>query len=176
MSLTVVFRETALRGLARLRSEDKELFTGARHAIARLPDQSRPENAVAWGATAVYRLHSGNIRILYEVDEDAAIIYIINVAAISWSHVAGPPCLPPGAGIHVRAVVGRPPGRRTGSTGRPLRACPRGPREQLAGARGRGWLADDGGPEAGRGEGIGPGRAAGPAPELLIDCAGQDSR
>jgi hypothetical protein len=26
MSLTVVFRETALRGLARIRSEDKDLF------------------------------------------------------------------------------------------------------------------------------------------------------
>jgi mRNA-degrading endonuclease RelE of RelBE toxin-antitoxin system len=107
MSLTVVFRETALRGLARLRSEDKELFTGARHAIARLPDQSRPENAVAWGATAVYRLHSGNIRILYEVDEDAAIIYIINVAAISWSHVAGPALL---------AARGRDPRARSGGT------------------------------------------------------------
>ncbi|HEX5290066.1 MAG TPA: type II toxin-antitoxin system RelE/ParE family toxin [Streptosporangiaceae bacterium] len=83
MSLTVVFRETALRGLARLRSEDKELFTGARHAIALLPDQPRPDNAVAWGTTGVYRMHSGSIRILYEVDEAAAIIYIINVAVIS---------------------------------------------------------------------------------------------
>ena len=34
MSLTVVFRETALRGLARLRSEDKDLFTRTRHAVA----------------------------------------------------------------------------------------------------------------------------------------------
>jgi mRNA-degrading endonuclease RelE of RelBE toxin-antitoxin system len=82
MSLTVVFRETALRGLARLRSEDKNLFTRTRHAIARLADQPCPEDAVAWGATGVYRLHSGSIRILYEVDEDAAIIYIINVAVI----------------------------------------------------------------------------------------------
>jgi hypothetical protein len=29
MSLTVVFRETALRNLARIRSEDKDLFTHA---------------------------------------------------------------------------------------------------------------------------------------------------
>jgi mRNA-degrading endonuclease RelE of RelBE toxin-antitoxin system len=83
MSLTVVFRETALRGLARIRSEDTDLFTLTRHAIARLTDQPCPQNAVAWGATGVYRLHSGSIRILYEVDEDAATIYIINVAVVS---------------------------------------------------------------------------------------------
>jgi hypothetical protein len=29
MSLTVVFRETALRGLARIRSDDKDLFPHA---------------------------------------------------------------------------------------------------------------------------------------------------
>jgi mRNA-degrading endonuclease RelE of RelBE toxin-antitoxin system len=83
MSLTVVFRETALRGLARLRREDKDLFTRTRHAIAQLAYQPRPQNAVAWGATGVYRLHSDSVRILYEVDEEAATIHIINVAAIS---------------------------------------------------------------------------------------------
>jgi mRNA-degrading endonuclease RelE of RelBE toxin-antitoxin system len=82
MSLTVVFRETALRGLARLRSEDKDLFTRTRHAIARLADQPYPENAVAWGASGIYRLRSGSIRILYEVDEDAGVISVINVAVI----------------------------------------------------------------------------------------------
>jgi mRNA-degrading endonuclease RelE of RelBE toxin-antitoxin system len=83
MSLTVVVRESALHGLARIRSEDKDLFARARHAIARLADQPCSQNAVAWGTTGVYRLHSGSIRILYEVDEDAATIYIINVAVIS---------------------------------------------------------------------------------------------
>lgn len=39
MSLSIVFRETALRGLARLRSEDKELFALTRHAIAQLSYQ-----------------------------------------------------------------------------------------------------------------------------------------
>jgi hypothetical protein len=58
MSLTVVFRETALRGLARMRSDDKDLFTRTREAITRLADQSRPKNAVAWGATGIYRLHA----------------------------------------------------------------------------------------------------------------------
>ena len=56
--LTVVFRETALRNLARIRSEDKELFAQTRRAISALADQPYPQNAVAWGATGVYRLRA----------------------------------------------------------------------------------------------------------------------
>jgi mRNA-degrading endonuclease RelE of RelBE toxin-antitoxin system len=83
VSLTVVFRETALRNLARIRSEDKELFGQTRQAVALLADQPCPEDAVAWGVTGVYRLHAGNIRILYEVDDEAAAVYIINIGVIS---------------------------------------------------------------------------------------------
>ncbi len=82
MSLTVVFRETALRNLARIRSEDKDLFARTRRAVSLLADQPRPVNAVAWGATGVYRLHAGDIRVLYEVDDDAATVYIINIGII----------------------------------------------------------------------------------------------
>jgi mRNA-degrading endonuclease RelE of RelBE toxin-antitoxin system len=82
MSLTVVFRETALYNLARIRSEDKDLFGRTRHAIALLADQPCPENAVAGGATSVYRLHLGGIRILYEVDDEAATVYIISIGVI----------------------------------------------------------------------------------------------
>ncbi len=60
MSLTVIFRETALRNLARIRGEDKDLFTRTRRAISALADQPYPESAVAWvppgcttGTTAV---------------------------------------------------------------------------------------------------------------------------
>jgi|SRR5580704_18910913 mRNA-degrading endonuclease RelE of RelBE toxin-antitoxin system len=74
MSLTVVFRRTALRNLARIRGEDKDLFGQTRRAIALLADQPYPKNAVAWGATGVYRLHSGGIRVLYEVDDEAAAV------------------------------------------------------------------------------------------------------
>lgn len=83
MSLTVVFRETALRGLARIRSDDKDLFTRTRMFITHLADQPRPENAVAWGDTGIYRLHADGIRVLYEVDDETATIYIINVASIA---------------------------------------------------------------------------------------------
>jgi mRNA interferase RelE/StbE len=74
VSLTVVFRETALRNLARIRNKDKGVFARTRPAITLLADQPYPEGAVAWGATGVYRLHSGDIRVLYEVDEEAAAV------------------------------------------------------------------------------------------------------
>ena len=84
MTLTVVFRETALRNLARIRSEDKDLFVRTRRAIALLADQPYPEGVVAWGAwTGIYRLHASDIRVLYEVDDAAATVYIINIGVIS---------------------------------------------------------------------------------------------
>ena len=83
MSLTVVFRETALRNLARIRGEDKDLFVRTRRTIAMLADQPYPEGAVAWGATGVYRLHVGDIRILYEVDDETATVYIINIGVMA---------------------------------------------------------------------------------------------
>lgn len=83
MSLTVVFRETALRNLAPIRSEDKDLFVRTRRAVAVLADEPYPEGTVAWGATGVYRLHAGDIRVLYEVDDEAATVYIINIGVIS---------------------------------------------------------------------------------------------
>jgi mRNA-degrading endonuclease RelE of RelBE toxin-antitoxin system len=81
MILTVVFRETALRGLARIRSDNKDLFTRTRQANTRLADQPRPDNAAARDATGICRLHAAGIRVLYEVDEEAATISVINVAS-----------------------------------------------------------------------------------------------
>ena len=83
MSLTVVFRETAMRNLARMRSEDKDLFDRTRRAVASLADQPHPVSAVAWGDTGIYRLHAGGIRVLYEVDDTAATVYIINIGIIA---------------------------------------------------------------------------------------------
>jgi mRNA-degrading endonuclease RelE of RelBE toxin-antitoxin system len=83
VSLTVVFRETALRNLARLRSEDKDAFTQVRTAIAALADDPRPGGVVAWGTAGTYRLHAGTTRILYEVDDQAAAAYVINIGIIS---------------------------------------------------------------------------------------------
>jgi mRNA-degrading endonuclease RelE of RelBE toxin-antitoxin system len=83
VSLTVVFRETALRNLARMRSEDKDLFVRTRRAVALLADEPYPAGAVACGATGIYRLHAGDIRILYEVDDDAATVYVINIGVVS---------------------------------------------------------------------------------------------
>ena len=80
MSLTVIGQETALRALARIRAEDKDAFASIRRALTALAEQPHPDQAVAWGGSGIYRLHLPGIRIVYEVDEDAAIIYVINVA------------------------------------------------------------------------------------------------
>jgi mRNA-degrading endonuclease RelE of RelBE toxin-antitoxin system len=82
MSLTVV-QETALRALARIRSEDVAAFTAIRKALAQLADQPRPDQAVAWGGSGIYRLHLPGSRILYEVDDDACTVYVINLALTS---------------------------------------------------------------------------------------------
>jgi mRNA-degrading endonuclease RelE of RelBE toxin-antitoxin system len=80
MSLTVVVQETALRALARIRAEDKEAVASVKRALAALAEQPHPREAVAWGGNGIYRLHLPGIRILYQVDEDAATVYVINVA------------------------------------------------------------------------------------------------
>ena len=80
MSLAVVVQETAVRALARIRAEDKEAFASIRRALTALAEQPHPPQAVAWGGSGIYRLHLPGIRILYEVDESAATIYVINAA------------------------------------------------------------------------------------------------
>ena len=80
MSFAVVVQETAVRALARIRAEDKEAFASIRRALTALAEQPHPPQAVAWGGSGIYRLHLAGIRILYEVDEGAATIYVINVA------------------------------------------------------------------------------------------------
>jgi mRNA interferase RelE/StbE len=83
MSLTVVVQETALRALARIRTEDKESFALIRQALSALADQPRPPQAIAWGGSGIYRLHLPGIRILHEVDDDTSTVYIVNVALTS---------------------------------------------------------------------------------------------
>lgn len=65
-----------------MRGEDKELFGRTRRALALLADEPYPAGAVAGGATGIYRLHAGDIRILYEVDAETATVYIINIGVI----------------------------------------------------------------------------------------------
>jgi mRNA interferase RelE/StbE len=83
VTLTVVFREATLRTLARIRSEDKQAFAHIRRAIAALADQPHPDGAVAWGGTTIYRLHTDEARILYEVDDEASTVYIINIGRVT---------------------------------------------------------------------------------------------
>jgi len=42
--------------------------------------QPHPDEAVAWGGSGIYRPHLPDTRILYQLEEDTATIYVINVA------------------------------------------------------------------------------------------------
>ncbi len=83
MSLTVVLRVTATADLARLRGADKDAFRRARRAVASLAADPRPDGAVPWGNSGIWRLHAGDVRVVYEVDEDAEAVYILSVGIVS---------------------------------------------------------------------------------------------
>jgi mRNA-degrading endonuclease RelE of RelBE toxin-antitoxin system len=78
---TVVVQERAIRALARIRSEDRETFIRIRPALPALADQPRPDEAVPWGTSGIYRWHLGGIRILYEVEDPTSTMYVINVSS-----------------------------------------------------------------------------------------------
>ena len=59
---------------------DSRATTQQREALTALAEQPHPDQAVAWGGSGIYRLRWPGIRILYQVDEDAATVYLINVA------------------------------------------------------------------------------------------------
>ena len=52
-----------------------------KRALTALAEEPHPDQAVAWGGSGIYRLHLPGIRILYQVDEDTATVYVVNVAA-----------------------------------------------------------------------------------------------
>lgn len=83
MTLAVVYQQTAVTAMRRLQRADKEAFTRAGRAIAALADEPRPAGAVPWGSKGIFRLHTGDLRILYEVDEEAGAVYITSVGLVS---------------------------------------------------------------------------------------------
>jgi mRNA-degrading endonuclease RelE of RelBE toxin-antitoxin system len=83
MSFAVIYRETSVPALRRIRDADKDTFARVRRAIKALAEQPYPDSAVPWGGSAMWRLHAGDIRILYEVDEQAGAVYILNVGRVS---------------------------------------------------------------------------------------------
>ena len=81
MSRTVVVQETAIRALARIRSEDRETFVRIRQALSTLADQPPPDRAVPWGNSGIYRWHLPGILILYEAEDGTSTVYVINVSS-----------------------------------------------------------------------------------------------
>ncbi|MGH3190619.1 MAG: type II toxin-antitoxin system RelE family toxin [Streptosporangiaceae bacterium] len=65
-----------------LRAADHDAFRRATRAITALAEDPYPEGAVPWGGSGFYRLHAGDVRILYEVSEEAEALYVLNVGLV----------------------------------------------------------------------------------------------
>jgi mRNA-degrading endonuclease RelE of RelBE toxin-antitoxin system len=83
VSLTVIYRETALPGLKRILAADKDKFARDRRAIRALERDPYPDEAVPWGKSGIWRLHAGDVRVLYEVDEEAGAVYVLSVGLVT---------------------------------------------------------------------------------------------
>jgi mRNA-degrading endonuclease RelE of RelBE toxin-antitoxin system len=83
VSLTVIYRETAVPALTRLLDTDAETFGRVRRAIRALAGDPYPDGAVPWGGSGIWRLREGAIRVLYEVDEQAGAVYILSVGLVT---------------------------------------------------------------------------------------------
>jgi mRNA interferase RelE/StbE len=83
VGLTVVYLETAASGLRRLRETDKGAFRHVIRAVKALASDPYPDGAIPWGSSGLYRLHAGKLRVLYEVDEKAQAVRIIDVSMVS---------------------------------------------------------------------------------------------
>lgn len=83
MGLTVIYRDTAAPALRRLFRTDKAAFGRIRQAATALADDPYPEGAVPWGGSGYWRLHAGDVRVVYQVDEEIGAVYIVNVGIVS---------------------------------------------------------------------------------------------
>jgi mRNA-degrading endonuclease RelE of RelBE toxin-antitoxin system len=83
VGLTVVYKETAAPALRRPRDSDRAAFGRVRGVISALADDPYPDSAVPWGHSGYYRLHAGDLRVLYEVDQKAQAVYILSVGQIT---------------------------------------------------------------------------------------------
>jgi mRNA-degrading endonuclease RelE of RelBE toxin-antitoxin system len=82
MALTLVINARARNSLEKLRGSDPEAFRRAVRLMSALTTNPRPDGAVAWGASGIFRLHAGDLRILYEADEEAGALYVLSVGRV----------------------------------------------------------------------------------------------
>lgn len=83
MSLTVAYLPAATAAMRRLREDDPVLFRWTRTVIRALAADPYPTGAVPWGTSGIWRLHASDIRVLYEVDEQAGMVYIAHVGRVT---------------------------------------------------------------------------------------------
>jgi len=67
----------------RLRAADRDGAKQVSAAVAALAADPRPEGSTALGRSGFHRMRLGDYRVLYEVDDAALTVYVINVGAVS---------------------------------------------------------------------------------------------
>lgn len=83
MTYTVVWLPDAMSAFRRLRAADRDGAKQVSAAVAALATDPRPEGSTALGRSGFHRMRLGDYRVLYEVDDTALTIYVINVGAVS---------------------------------------------------------------------------------------------
>ena len=82
MIYTIVWLESALGSLRRLRVSDPTSVKHLTAAIRGLGAEPRPDAARQLGASSMYRLRIGDLRAVYEVDDAEAAIHVITVGRL----------------------------------------------------------------------------------------------
>ncbi len=79
MRYTVIWGVESLRAMRRLRAEDEAGVRAVAAAIRALAIEARPVTSGRFGGTECFRLRVGDYRVLYEIDEPAGVIRLLNV-------------------------------------------------------------------------------------------------
>jgi mRNA-degrading endonuclease RelE of RelBE toxin-antitoxin system len=78
----VVWLPEAMSALRRLRETEPDGAQQVTAAVGGLATDPRPAATRALGRSGFHRLRLGRYRLLYEIDPDAEIVYIVNVGSV----------------------------------------------------------------------------------------------
>lgn len=82
MSYTIGWLESASNGLRRLRTTDPDDVRALTTSVGSLATDPRPDTAHELGTSGLCRMRVGDLRAVYEVDDDRQAIYILTVGRL----------------------------------------------------------------------------------------------
>ena len=73
----IELKKSAVKELAQIPKKDLRRVTGK---IAALADNPRPKGCVKLSGKDKYRIRQGNYRILYSIEDDVLVVYVVKIA------------------------------------------------------------------------------------------------